>query len=62
MQNRKIIKVTKTEFYTEDGKSHPMIFELDEIPSIKEFQKIYDQWTEIFKQQSLLESNESKIT
>ena len=38
----KITKVTKTHFETEDGQvfEHPV--ELDEIPTVKEFQKIYD--------------------
>ena len=40
----KITKVTKTHFETEDGQvfEHPV--ELDEVPTVKEFQQIYDEW------------------
>lgn len=50
-----IIKITKTEFETEDGAIHPIPFELEEIPSIEEFQEIYDQWFRLFQQKELLE-------
>jgi len=50
-----IIRITKTEFEMEDGTIHPIPFELEEIPSIEEFQKIYDQWFRLFQQKELLE-------
>jgi hypothetical protein len=50
-----IVKITKTEFETEDGVIHPIPFELEEIPSIEEFQEIYDQWFRLFQQKELLE-------
>ena len=50
-----IVKITKTEFGTEDGVIHPIPFELEEIPSIEEFQEIYDQWFRLFQQKELLE-------
>jgi hypothetical protein len=50
-----IVKITKTEFETDDGNIHPIPFELDEIPSIEEFQKIYDQWFRLFQQKELAE-------
>lgn len=60
MLSRKIVKVTKTEFQTEDGNIHPIMFELDEVPTIKEFQKIYDEWLHVFQEKELLENNESE--
>lgn len=50
-----IVNITKTEFETEDGVIHPIPFELEEIPSIEEFQEIYDQWFRLFQQKELLE-------
>lgn len=50
-----IVKIAKTEFETEDGVIHPIPFELEEIPSIEEFQEIYDQWFRLFQQKELLE-------
>lgn len=61
MLSRKIVKVTKTEFETEDGTIHPMMFELDEVPTIKEFQKQYDEWFHVFREKELLENNESEV-
>lgn len=49
MLSRKIVKVTKTEFQTEDGTIHPMMFELEEVPTVKEFQKTYDEWLHVFQ-------------
>lgn len=46
--NQKIVKVTKTEYETSDGTVHPIMFELDEIPTIKDFQIIYDEWLQVF--------------
>ena len=55
MLSRKIVKVTKTEFQTEDGTIYPMMFELDKVPTIKEFQKTYDEWLHVFQEKELLE-------
>lgn len=60
MLSRKIVKVTKTEFTTEDGKIHPMVFDLEEVPTVKEFQKQYDEWLHVFREKELLK-NESKV-
>jgi len=48
IQKMKVIKVTKTEFELENGQvfEHPV--ELDEIPSIDDFQEIYNEWAEKF--------------
>lgn len=49
MKAMKITKVTKTEFETEDGQvfEHPL--ELDEVPTVEEFQKTLDMWREFFQ-------------
>ena len=49
MSSHKIVRVTEAEFEMEDGTIHPMIFELDEVPSIEDFQQIYDEWHDMFK-------------
>lgn len=44
MDSPKVIRVTKSEFELEDGRvfQHPV--ELDDVPSVEEFQAIYDRW------------------
>jgi hypothetical protein len=37
-----VVRVTKTEFELDDGRIFPHPVELDEVPSVEEFQKIYD--------------------
>lgn len=53
---KKIISVTKTEFVTEDGTVYPILFELDETPTVEEFQEIYDNWLQVFRDKELLEN------
>jgi len=48
-----IVKVNKTEFVMEDGTVHPIPFELDTVPTVKKFQKIYDEWTLVFRERGL---------
>lgn len=60
--SHKIVRITDTEFETDDGKVHPMIFELDEVPTIEKFQAIYDEWLQVFREKELLEKNESEIS
>lgn len=45
----KIIRIDKKEFELEDGRvfQHPV--ELETVPSLEEFQKIYDQWFRTIK-------------
>ena len=50
-----IVRITKTEFETDDGIVHPIPFELDKIPTIEEFQRIYNQWFELFQSQKLID-------
>ena len=45
----KVVKVTKTEFELEDGRVYEHPVELDEVPTIADFQAIYDEWVEKFK-------------
>lgn len=42
----KVVRVTKTEFELENGKVFPHFMELDKVPTLKQFQKIYDEWTD----------------
>ena len=37
-----VVRVTKTEFELDDGRIFPHPVELDEVPTVEEFQKIYD--------------------
>ena len=45
----KVVRVTKTEFELEDGRVYEHPVELDEVPTVEEFQKIYDEWVVKFK-------------
>lgn len=51
MNPPKVIRVTAQEFELEDGRIFPHAIELseDEVPSVEEFQKIYDRWWKILK-------------
>lgn len=49
-----IKRITKTEFEIEDGTIYPIPFELEEEPTIEEFQKIYDEWFRLFQQKGLI--------
>ena len=49
-----IVRVTKTEFETDDGVIHPIPFELDEVPSVEDFQRIYDEWFRYFQKNKLI--------
>ena len=49
-----IVRVTKTEFETDDGVIHQIPFELDEVPTTEEFQRIYDVWVRLFQQKGLM--------
>jgi len=51
-----VIRITKEEFELDDGRIFPHVIELDEVPTIEEFQKIYDKVRDQYK--DLLESDE----
>jgi len=53
--NKMIIRVTNTEYETDDGVITQLPFELDYVPSVEEFQKMYDEWFRIFQQKGLIE-------
>jgi hypothetical protein len=61
--NRQIVRVSKTEFETADGNVRPMLFDLDETPTVEEFQEIYDDWFNVFLEKGLIENerNETAI-
>ena len=44
-----VVRVTKTEFELDDGRVFPHPVELDEVPSVEEFQKIYDKSRKLVK-------------
>lgn len=43
----KVIKVTKTYFELEDGTKYEHPIQLDAVPTLDEFQKMYDKWSDI---------------
>ena len=45
----KVVKVTKDFFETDDGSQYEHFEKLDEVPSLVEFQKIYDDWSLLLK-------------
>jgi len=44
-----VVRVTKTEFELDDGRVFPHPVELDEVPSVEEFQKIYNKSRKLIK-------------
>lgn len=40
----RVVRVTKTEFELSDGRIFPHVVELDEVPTVEEFQEYYDHW------------------
>jgi len=50
MDKKKIIRVDEKEFELEDGAIYPHPIELEEVPSIEEFQKVYNCWGTIFNE------------
>jgi len=58
MEKRKpmVVRVTKEEFELDDGRIFPHVVELDEVPTVEEFQKIYDKVRDQYM--DLLETDE----
>jgi len=50
VNSKKVIRVTKTEFELEDRTIYPHTVELDEVPTLEEFQMYYDYWFSIFEE------------
>jgi hypothetical protein len=44
-----VVRVTKEEFELDDGRIFPHVVELDEVPTVEEFQKIYDKVRDTYK-------------
>jgi len=55
IKHKMITRLTKTEFETSDGIVHDIPFELDVVPSIEDFQKIYDEWYRLFQQKGFID-------
>ena len=51
MKRAMVTRVTKTEFELDDGQVYQHPFELDEVPTNEEFQRIYDHWRELFEKE-----------
>jgi len=57
-----VIRVTKTEFELEDGRVYQHPVALDDVPTVKEFQDIYDRWYAIFVQEFVEEIDAGQTT
>ena len=44
-----VVRVTKTEFELDDGRVFPHPVELDKVPTVEKFQKIYDKSRKLVK-------------
>ena len=53
--SRKVVRVTEDEFELDDGRIFPHVERLKEVPTIEEFQKIYDEWVKTFQEKGLIE-------
>ena len=51
MKKAMVTRVTKIEFELDDGRIYQHPFELDEVPTTEEFQRIYDHWCELFEKE-----------
>ncbi len=62
--NHKIVRVSKTEIEMADGTIRPLPFpiESDEVPSVEEFQAVYDRWLNVFQEEQLLEEHGSEAS
>jgi hypothetical protein len=45
----KVVRVTKTEFELEDGRVYDHPVELEDVPSLEDFQEVYDEWVRKFQ-------------
>jgi len=46
-----VVRVTETEFELEGGRVYPHPVVLDDVPTVEEFQSIYDHWLTVFNQE-----------
>ena len=49
-QTMRVVRVTKTEFELADGRVYDHPIELEEVPSLEEFQAVYDEWVKKFQE------------
>lgn len=50
VKSMKIVRVTKTEFELEDGRVYDHPIELEDVPSLEDFQSLYDEWVKKFQE------------
>lgn len=50
VRTMKVVRVTKTEFELEDGRVYDHPIELEDIPSLEDFQAVYDEWVRKFQE------------
>jgi len=50
VQTMRVVRVTKTEFELADGRVYDHPIELEEVPSLEEFQAVYDEWVKKFQE------------
>ena len=51
MKKAMVVRVTEAEFELEDGRIYPHLVVLDDVPTVEEFQSIYDHWFAVFNQE-----------
>lgn len=49
VKSMKVVRVTKTEFELEDGRVYDHPIELEDVPSLEDFQAVYDEWVNKFQ-------------
>lgn len=59
VKSMKVVRVTKTEFELEDGRVYDHPVELEDIPSLEDFQEVYDEWVKKF--QEMFGSDDGKV-
>ena len=53
VKSMKVVRVTKTEFELEDGRVYDHPIELEDVPSLEDFQEVYDEWVRKFQEMFL---------
>lgn len=49
-RNKMVVRVTSTEFELNDGRVFEHPIPLEEVPTLEEFQQIYDRWSRVFSE------------
>lgn len=50
VKSMKVVRVTKTEFELEGGRVYDHPVELEVVPSLEDFQEVYDGWVKKFQE------------